>query len=396
MFNAQCKEREMGGDKLANYLTMTGHICSDINQGALSAILPFLVVGSGYTYFEVTMLIFAANVASAVIQPLFGWLGDKHPSPWFMALGVFLAGLGMAGIGYVQGYWWVVISAMISGIGVAMFHPEGGRLANLAAGVRKGNGMSIFAVGGNIGFFIGPVLCATSLTTFGLAGTAVFLVPATACAVLLLAFNGRFKALGTTAHAQATSDTPEHWGLFGLVMSVLSVRSILEYGLMAFIPLFLVGVMGQGEAVSSAAISLFAVAGAVATILSGRTAEKVGAVRLMIISCVIAAVAVIAFALNTLLPVAIALTLVLAVSLDVFYPSTVALGMGYIPRHLGMASGLSYGVAICVGGVAEPFLGLAGDAVGLVPVMLILAAVAVTAVMFGLVLKRFNENRLPM
>ena len=51
------------GDKLANYLTMLGHLCSDINQGALSAILPFLVVGSGYTYFEATMLVFAANTA---------------------------------------------------------------------------------------------------------------------------------------------------------------------------------------------------------------------------------------------------------------------------------------------------------------------------------------------
>ena len=37
------------GDKLANYLTMLGHLCADINQGALSAILPFLVVGAGYS-----------------------------------------------------------------------------------------------------------------------------------------------------------------------------------------------------------------------------------------------------------------------------------------------------------------------------------------------------------
>ena len=77
------------GDKLANYLTMLGHLCADINQGALSAILPFLVVGAGYSYLEATMLLFASNIASGIIQPLFGWLGDRHPCPWFMALGVF-------------------------------------------------------------------------------------------------------------------------------------------------------------------------------------------------------------------------------------------------------------------------------------------------------------------
>lgn len=389
--------QKQDGDKLANYLTMTGHICSDINQGALSAILPFLVVGSGYSYFEATMLVFAANVASAVIQPLFGWLGDKRPSPWFMALGIFLAGLGMAAIGYVQGYWWVVASAMVSGIGVAMFHPEGGRLSNLAAGARKGNGMSIFAVGGNIGFFIGPVLCATSLTAFGLHGTAVFLIPATACAVLLLAFNRRFKALGTSAaHTDGESSAPEHWGLFGVVMGVLSLRSIVNYGLMAFIPLFLVGVLGQGEALSSTAISLFSVAGAIATAVSGRSAEKMGAIRLMVVCCILAGVGIVGFAFNSSVVAALAITLVLAVTLDLFYPSTVALGMDYIPRHLGMASGLSYGVAVCVGGVAEPLLGLAGDAVGLVPVMLALAAVSFASAVLGVILKRLHGAKFPM
>lgn len=87
-------------DKLVNYLCMTGHICADINQGALSATLPFLVMYDGYSYTAVAGLIFAANIASAVIQPLFGAIGDHRACPWFMALGVFLAGLGMCGIGF--------------------------------------------------------------------------------------------------------------------------------------------------------------------------------------------------------------------------------------------------------------------------------------------------------
>lgn len=122
------------GDRLANYLTMLGHLCTDINQGALSAVLPFLVASNGYSYTAATMLIFASNVASAVIQPLFGWMGDRKARPWFMALGTFLAGLGMCGIGFLTDYRLVVASAMVSGIGVAMFHPEGGRVANLAGG----------------------------------------------------------------------------------------------------------------------------------------------------------------------------------------------------------------------------------------------------------------------
>ena len=381
------------GDRCANYLVMVGHICADINQGALSAILPFLVVGSGYTYFEATMLLFAANIASAVIQPLFGWLGDKKPAPWFMALGVFLAGLGMAGIGYMPTHPLVLVSAMISGIGIAMFHPEGGRLSNLAAGKHKGQGMSIFGVGGNVGFFIGPVLCATFLTAFGLAGTAVFLVPACACALLLIFFNKRFLALGS-ANSQDKNNTelPEHWGLFSLDLAVLSLRSVLGYGLMAFIPLFLVGMLGQSESFSSGAISVYSIAGAVATFVSGRVSEKYGSIKLMIICCLVMGIGIVAFSFSTIVAVALIITVIIAIANNLFYPSAVALGMQYVPRHLGMASGLSYGITVCVGGVAEPFLGMAGDAIGLVQVMLILAAISFVATIISLILLKCHKN----
>ena len=154
------------------------------------------------------------HAASAIIQPLFGWLGDKRPTPWFMALGVFLAGLGMAGVGFASNYGGVMAAVTVCGIGVAMLHPEGGRLSNLAAGTRKSNGMSIFAVGGNIGFFAGPLLCAISVTAFGLPGTAVFLIPGTVCAAILLGFNRRFAALGARpAQAEAASSRTERWEL---------------------------------------------------------------------------------------------------------------------------------------------------------------------------------------
>ena len=382
-----------GADKLANCLAGLGHMCSDINQGAISAVLPFLVAAYGYDYTSVAMLVFAANAASAVIQPLFGAIGDKHPSPWFMALGVFLAGLGMTLVGFVGSYWLVLASAMLSGVGVAMFHPEGGRLANLAAGTRKENGMSIFAVGGNVGFFVGPLLTAGSLTLLGMRGTIVFIVPAMACAIVLLAFNRRFAALGgAQAAREKATGREEKWGRFWGVMGVLSGRSIIEYGLLAFIPLFLMGVMGQGEAASSSVLSAFAVFGAVSTFFSGRASERFGTHKLMIVCMALTAVLLATFALNSSLAFAIALAMLLAVACDLYYPSTVALGMSYVPGHLGTASGISYGVVVAAGGIAEPFLGMAGDAIGLAPVMLILAAVAAAATVGCIALRHVDER----
>ncbi len=384
---------QVAGDKLANYLVMVGHLCADINQGALSAILPFLVVAQGYSYTAVAMLIFAANIASAVIQPLFGWLGDKHACPQVMALGVFLAGLGMFGVGYLSTYELVLVSAMVSGIGVALFHPEGGRCANLAAGERKAGGMSIFAVGGNIGFFVGPILTAVFVGAFGLAGTVVFLFPATLCAGVLLAYNKRFLALGKADATSADTSKKEKWGRFGLIMSVLSLRSVMDYGLMAFIPLFFMGVLGQSESVSSLVISLFALSSAVATVCSGRVSEKVGTLKLVIVSFVATALFIVIFVLSRSVVLAALLTTLLAISINVFYPSSAALGMSYVPRHLGTASGLSYGVAICVGGAAEPFLGMAGDAFGLEVVLWALAICAFLASLLAVYLWRLEKKR---
>lgn len=394
MSDNQQKNLAEQSDKTANYLTMLGHMCSDINQGAISACLPFLIASYGYGYFEVTMLVFATNIASAVIQPLFGWIGDKRPTPQFMALGVFLAGFGMFGVGFLSDYWACVASAMVSGIGIAMFHPEGGRLSNLAAGKRKGNGMSIFAVGGNVGFFIGPILTAVFLTAFGMHGTVIFLVPAIVCPIILLANNKRFKALGTAAKRSVASEDlpPEHWGKFGIVLCVLALRSILFYGLMAFIPLFLVDAMGQTEAFSSLAISFFAIAGACATALSGRTCERFDVHHVILVTFAFGIVVIIAFAFNRSVPAALALTMVMAVVLDIAYPATVAMAMGYVPRHLGTASGLCYGLAVCAGGIAEPFLGSAGDAIGLVPVMFILAGVCGLAFILSAVVAAVDKR----
>ena len=63
------------------FVLMGGHICVDACQGGLASVLPFLVIQSGFSYTEITALVLASNSASAIIQPLFGWLGDKKARP---------------------------------------------------------------------------------------------------------------------------------------------------------------------------------------------------------------------------------------------------------------------------------------------------------------------------
>lgn len=379
-------------DRRYSYLMMIAHLCDDLNQGALVAVIPFLVLHNGYSYAEVTALLLASNAASAIIQPLFGWLGDKKPRPWLMAAGIFLAGVGMAGVGVLPNYPLIMASAMLSGIGVAMFHPEGGRLGNLTAGEQKGKGMSIFAVGGKLGFTFGPLVATAAITLWGLPGTLIFIIPSTLCAAILLSQN---KALSYSNPDKQSSDESlyqDNWVGFGFVMGAISCRSIMYYAFLSFIPLFLVYNLGQEEAFASSVISLFALVCAVGTIASGWAGQLLGAKKLIIVSYACVAIEVVIFAFNGSLIVALILIAFLALTCDISYPSAVAMGQSFVPHHLGMASGLSFGVMVCIGGLMTPVFGLIGDYFGLQVVMLCVTAIA----LLGIIITLFIPKNRPM
>lgn len=380
-------------DRRYSYLMMIAHLCDDLNQGALVAVIPFLVLHNGYSYAEVTALLLASNAASAIIQPLFGWLGDKKPRPWLMAAGIFLAGIGMAGVGVLPNYPLIMASAMLSGIGVAMFHPEGGRLGNLTAGDQKGKGMSIFAVGGKLGFTFGPLVATAAITLWGLPGTLIFIIPSTLCAAILLSQN---KALLSYSNPDKQSSDEslyqDNWVGFGFVMGAISCRSIMYYAFLSFIPLFLVYNLGQEEAFASSVISLFALVCAVGTIASGWAGQLLGTKKLIIVSYACVAIEVVIFAFNGSLIVALILIAFLALTCDISYPSAVAMGQSFVPHHLGMASGLSFGVMVCIGGLMTPVFGLIGDYFGLQVVMLCVTAIA----LLGIIITLFIPKNRPM
>src|SRR6266567_4714120 len=140
------------------FLLAVGHACIDLCQGAIPALLPTLLIQRHLSYTAAAGLIFAANVVSSVIQPLFGHIADRLRIPWLMPAGLFIAGSGLALSSLFSQYWLIALCMGISGIGIAVFHPEAARLVHELAGKQKATSMSIFSLGGNIGFALGPMV----------------------------------------------------------------------------------------------------------------------------------------------------------------------------------------------------------------------------------------------
>jgi FSR family fosmidomycin resistance protein-like MFS transporter len=352
---------------------MLGHLCTDINQGALPAVLPFLVLRHNLSYMAAASLILAANLVSSVIQPYFGYLGDKYSRPWLMSLGVMLAGSGIALIGFGQSYGAIFAAAALSGLGIALFHPEGGKIANFVAGDKKGTGLGVFIIGGNLGFTLGPVIATGALVLWGLQGTIVFLIPAVVMAGILLPFTSGFREVSLAAKNAKTIKTEpsqtDDWSAFSKVAFAISCRSILHYAFLAFIPLYFISVFLQSEAEANTNLIVFSLASAVATLAGGSISDRIGFRRITRITFF--AMAPLIFIMlqtgNSLF--ATFLVALIGIAMNSTAGTLIAMGQAFIPNRIGLASGITLGLAISVGGVFAPFIGLVGDSFGIMAAM---------------------------
>ncbi|MDR1124524.1 MAG: MFS transporter [Deltaproteobacteria bacterium] len=362
-------------------MTMLGHISTDINQGALPALLPFLVLNKDISYTSAAGLIFAANSVSSFVQPLLGYLGDKVSWTWLMGLGIFLAGAGIAAVGWLDGYWAIFFAVMVSGVGVAIFHPEGGKIANLVAGEKKGAGIAIFSVGGNIGFALGPVIVSLAISLFGMKGTAVFLAPAVLMPLVVLA---NLKALNRITAESRTrqsggreNETADDWPSFFKAASCITARSIVAYGLTTFIPLYFAVVLLMPEASASTTLTLFSVAAAAATLCGGHVADRVGFNRIIRVCFSLLVPLLLLFPLIGNVYLAVVLLVPIAFMLNAPQSASIALGQKFVPNHIGTSSGIMLGMAVSVGGMVAPGIGWVGDHYGLTAAIYTVAGFAV-------------------
>jgi MFS transporter, FSR family, fosmidomycin resistance protein len=144
-----------------------GHLVTDIYQGALPTLLPFLKARMSLTYTMSGVILMAANFTSSIMQPLFGHLSDKKEKIFLLPFGCLAAGMGLSCLSFPSQYGFVLLLVMVSGLGVAAYHPEGYKTAHFFTGKNLATGMAVFSVGGNLGFALGPMIALGIVTHLG-------------------------------------------------------------------------------------------------------------------------------------------------------------------------------------------------------------------------------------
>lgn len=369
-------------------LLALGHMVIDINQGSLPAILPVLKDALNLSYAATGMIVLTANVTSSLIQPLFGYFADKTARRWLLPLSVLLSSLGLGFLGFAPSYAAVLTLVMITGFGVAAYHPEGYRTATAVAGDRKTTGVSIFSTGGNVGIALGPPLLTALLIGFGPAGSLGMLVPGLLVAGLLTAVLPRLSAPApAVARARANAAGARTMvGAMSLLILVVAIRSWTQLGFTTFMPFYWKDVLHGDPRLVGTLLAVFLGSGAIGTLAAGPVADRVGVRRSVVGVFLLAAPLAFAFLFVSGGVLAFVLLGLLGFVLVSTFTMSVVLGQAYLPRNPGMASGLIVGFAIGAGGIGASALGWVADHWGLTTALGISAAMPLAGIVAALFL----------
>jgi FSR family fosmidomycin resistance protein-like MFS transporter len=371
-------------DKRAMAALSAGHLATDFANGALPALLPFMVDRFDLSYTLAAALMLASAASSSLIQPIFGAWSDRRGALWLLPSGVALAGIGIALAAAAPSYWLVLLLVVVSGVGVAAYHPEGSKFAAYASGRRRASGMSLFSLGGNVGYALGPTATTPLVLVFGLTGGLLLALPCLAIAgFLLLAVPYLGSFAPDPGRAQEASG-PDRPGALALLLGVIGFRSVAWFGLITFVPLWEVS-LGHSKAHGSHLLSLMLLAGGLGTLAAGPIADRLGRRPVVIASMLATGPLIVGYVLVGGVVGAIALALVGVCVISTF-GVTMVMSQEYLPRRIGMASGLSIGLSIGLGGIAAVGLGALADSVDLRTAMYAAAAAPVAGLVLALLL----------
>jgi FSR family fosmidomycin resistance protein-like MFS transporter len=347
-----------------------GHLVTDIYQGALPAILPFIKEKLDLSYALTGLILIAANFTSSILQPVFGYFSDRKVMPILLPGGLLAAGLGLSLIMLPAHFALVLLLVVISGLGVASYHPEGYKTAHFFTGERSATGMSFFSVGGNLGFSIGPILALSIIEYLGFSSFPLIIVPAVLCTAIIL-YYGSTIAVPVAAHAEAMKKTEARttaasYVALGMVIFIVVMRSWTQMGLMTYIPFYYINYLKGSPLFAGKLVSVFLACGAAGTLIGAPFADRWGHRFFVRLSMLLSTVTLPAFFLPVVQK-SILIFFVLGLQgffLIATFSVTIVMSQKLLPHRLGIVSGLQVGFAIGTGGIGVTLLGIVADHYG--------------------------------
>ncbi len=342
-----------------------GHLVIDSNAALLFALLPLFVTQLHINLAQAGALATLLLMTSSITQPLFGFSHDRHPLFPMAAAGLLLAGLGMGLTGFVTSYAQMVALVLISGIGIAAFHPQAVAQAARASAGSQEWGIAIFFTGASMGTGIMSLLIVPLAYRFGPHATLVTMIPAVLAAGLFVrAYPSWIRPVPRAPGSATAAASMRAVGLpLTMLLLVSILRSAVLTAYLTFLPtlvVFRTGSLGLG----AVALAAFLFSGSVGALIGGAVAHRIGSAPVVVVSLIAGLLGLLPV---PWLPASLLVPWMIGAGALMFASEAqvTALAQRLLPAFVGTASSLIMGVGLGLGNAGALVTGAVADRRGI-------------------------------
>jgi len=338
------------------------HFITDLYSPVLPAVIPLLILSSGYSYLLAGLLVTVYNLTSSMTQPVIGWAFDRSGRVISVSASLMISAVFIALIGLVTDYPLLMLCAILAALGHATFHPAAlARVGAFCSDQNRGRLMSYFVIGGNMGFAVSPLLVGVAVGWFGVQGLVLFLLPGTLVALGIWYLTPRDPTPRPCPESDQIRETRNPSAIGGITLLVLgaALRSWMIFASIAYIPTFLIH-RGFDLVTANTVATLMLLAGVAGQVVGGTLSDRYGRKEYSIIGMLLAIPPFLLFMASDGIISVIAL-LLFGSTLWSTFAVTVAMGQEMMPGNIGLASGLVLGLAVGGGGIGVAITGALAD-----------------------------------
>ena len=349
------------------------HLLNDTLQSVITAVYPLLKESMALSFVQIGFITLVYQISASVFQPLVGFYLDKKPNPWFLPIGMSFTLIGLVVLAFSGTLHQVLFSVFLVGIGSSILHPEASRLTSLASGGKRGLAQSVFQVGGNMGRSLGPLLAALCIAPYGQRNIVFFALLAL-CAIIVMIpicrwYKRKLKALRLNKDGMKTevvSPLPRKKTIFSLSVLLILIFSKYVYlaSITSYYTFFLIEKFDVTVRDSQFFLFAFLFASALGILLGGPVGDKVGRKYVIWVSILGAAPFSLIMPHANLLWTCI-LSILIGLILSSAFSAILVYAQELLPSKLGLISGLFFGLAFGIAGIASAVLGGLADKFGI-------------------------------
>ncbi|MBT3878339.1 MAG: MFS transporter [Candidatus Scalindua sp.] len=251
------------------------HLFNDFYAGFLMPLLSYFQSHLHLSITQVSILPAVLAVFGSILQPVFGFLGDRFNKKLFIVSGVLCSALFMSCIGFAPNFITLIFMLMIGASGVAAFHPNGAATVARLTQNRSTFMMSIFLMVGCIGLAGAPFIITSIVSSGGFNKLWLLSLPGVILALILI------KVLTGEHENKSSAKLSDFKILFvrksrplWIMFLIMFTRSVVITSFMSFMSI-LFAERGLTMHDSGIAISTFLICGSIGGLIGGYLADKI-------------------------------------------------------------------------------------------------------------------------